>query len=177
MVMQDPERTQIASTGVLLSTEFAVALSDLRVQGPVEHVPLLLEPEGMSTLGGKQARQHLTLRPSGTGGTAVTVGWVDVVTRRAQIRTFTCLMRGHRQRFPERTFDLDERSYQEFFDAARRFLQEQGFAVEIETTPSLLPPGPPPPRSLAHGDRLSLVVIAGSLALVLLAGIAWLLLT
>ncbi len=129
----DAKRTQVAQSAFDFSRYFSGIFNGVRVAGGAPRRPTLVAPEGMSTAGGKRARQSLVLQPDDPMSTAVTVGWVDVGERRSMIRTHAALVTLHRERFPNRPFDVDPTSYAGFFDQARGFLQSCGFNVKVES--------------------------------------------
>ena len=128
----DAKRTQVAQSAFDFSRYFSGIFNGVRVAGGAPRRPTLVAPEGMSTAGGKRARQSLVLQPDDATSMAVTVGWVDVGERRGMIRTHVALLALHRERFGGRPFDVDPTSYEVFFEQARSFLQSCGFNVKVE---------------------------------------------
>lgn len=52
----------------------------------------LSKPDGLSTGGGRQARQNMVLVPTeGTAASPIVVGWVDVANHKAELRSFRML--------------------------------------------------------------------------------------
>ncbi|MFO0555893.1 MAG: hypothetical protein U0271_46375 [Polyangiaceae bacterium] len=141
----DARRTQVAQSAYDFSRYFSQTFNGVKVLGNVPRRPELIAPEGMSTAGGKQARQPICLQPEAqtpTGAQVITVGWVEIPTRRAVMRTYRCLLGMHNARFRGRPFDLDARSYDAFFDQAKSLFAQCGLAVteEDEPAPSSVPP-------------------------------------
>lgn len=130
--MKDAKRTQVAQSAVDLAGFFTQLFESVRIGGGCPRRPVLVAPEGMSTGGGRQARQSICLQPDVPGFTTVTVGFVDLGTRIAELRTYGCLEAMHRQRFPNRPFDVDATSYQNFFASAQQVIESRGFAVRIQ---------------------------------------------
>jgi hypothetical protein len=163
-----PERTEIASAAVLLADMFALAFESLIIPGDTPRKARLAQPEGPSTMGGTQARQHITLSAEQGELRSLTVGWVDIPKREAELRTFGYLREMHQQRFGDTPFVLDEAYFQVFFDRAQSFLSEHGFLVKVRTRPqsSMLPP-PRPAR------RVATVVMVLLFLAVLAAGAYW----
>jgi len=128
----EAKRTQVAQSAFNFSQYFTSAMADVVVQGNPPRRVELLAPEGMSTGGGKQARQAVTLRSDVPGYPVITAGWADVPGRRALLRTHACLRAMHHQRFPDRPFEVDPSTYQQFFDIARDLLAACGLDVTIE---------------------------------------------
>jgi hypothetical protein len=142
--MAEPRRTAFALAAVEFANFFKEQLGDLQIGASTPYQPSLTIPEGMSTAGGAQPIQHLTLQPTRPGAPPLTVGWVNRRGWTAQIRTFACLDAMHRQRFPNRRFDLDAASYQAFLERAKAFLEGQGMTVQLETSPPAALSGRPP---------------------------------
>ncbi|MBN4059069.1 hypothetical protein JYT22_00280 [Endomicrobium sp. AH-315-J14] len=127
------KRTHIAKGGVDFAMLFGAKFYLIDVSG---HTPMLQEPQGVSTGGGKLARQHLLLKPKQTdSGSQRTVGWVNTVSKSCMIRSYECMVLMHEMRYKGRPFDLDQSAYQEFFDKAVGFFKSKQFQIEIETKP------------------------------------------
>lgn len=151
----DARRTQVAQSAFDFSNYFAQSFAAVRVLGPVVRRPDLTAPEGMSTEGGKLARQPVVLQPvdRNMGGAAITVGFVDIPQRRAVLRTYRCLLAMHQARFRDRPFDLDPHSYESFFHQAKGLLGACGLMVteEDDARASLSAISQrPPPQSAAQ---------------------------
>jgi hypothetical protein len=172
----DAKRTQVAQSAFDFAKYFSGIFDGIRVGGGAIRKPILVAPEGMSTAGGKRARQSLVLHPDDPMATVVTVGWVDIGERRAMMRTHAALELIHRERFRGRPFDVDPASYATFFEQARSFLQSCGFNVKVESdaAPSSVTPGmssyAPPPNVQASGNSSSLLVAAAAFFIGVLVG-------
>lgn len=165
----DARRTQVAQSAFDFSNYFAQAFGNVRVLGAVVRKPELMAPEGMSTGGGRRARQPIVLLPEGTAayvggpagpmsqgpmsqaptsmspasGPAITIGWVDIPQRKASLRTHRCLVGVHQARYRGRPLDIDKTSYDAFFDQAKGLLAACGLAVtEEDEVHSSVPPPP-----------------------------------
>ncbi|MBW2459723.1 MAG: hypothetical protein JRI68_34855 [Deltaproteobacteria bacterium] len=125
------KRTQIAQQGIDFVTLFHAKFTSTNVNG---FRPLLREPTE-STAGGKQAMQHMVLMPSSDGDPTLTIGSVNVAVRTAKLRTFDCLLKLHRMRFGTQPLQLDQASYQTFFDGVLKFMKLQGMYVDVVTNP------------------------------------------
>lgn len=130
----DARRTQVAQSAFDFSNYFAQSFAAVRVLGPIVRRPDLTAPEGMSTEGGKLARQPIVLQPvdRNAAGAAITVGFVEIPQRRAVLRTYRCLLSMHQARFRDRGFDLDAHSYESFFHQAKGLLGACGLMVTEE---------------------------------------------
>jgi len=138
----DARRTQVAQSAFDFSGYFSQSFGGVRVMGSVVRRPELVVPEGMSTAGGRRARQPICLQPESGGGPVLTIGWVDIPQRRSVLRTYRCLQGMHQARFGNRPFDLDATSYNAFFDQAKGLLENCGLAVtqEDDAKASVPPP-------------------------------------
>jgi hypothetical protein len=156
--------TLFAARGLEFVAAFQVKFMMLNVSG---HRPLLKDPPGHSTAGGKLATQHIVLAPMEPGGTTWTVGSINVATESAKVRTFDCVRELHRMRFRDRPFLIDREQYQGFFDAAVAFMRERGMAVEIESSlPELNEPADLTSPDPGGGFRASTVVTVGLVGVV-----------
>lgn len=156
--MSEARRTAFALAAVEFANFFKEQFADFRVGATTPYQPSLTAPEGMSTAGGAQAIQHITLQPTRPGVPPLTVGWVNRRGWTAQIRTFSCLEEMHRQRFPNRRFDLDAASYQTFIARAQVFLEGQGMTVQLETS-APAPLSTRPPRGEGQTQGIAVMII------------------
>ena len=170
----DPiKRTVIAQQGLDFVTLFAAKFSGLNLSG---YVPLLREPPEGSTAGGKQAVQHIVLRPKIDGDGMITIGNVNMAHNSARIRTYACLAKMHNMRFPKKPFHIDQRQYQDFFDRALHFMKAKGLVIDVETNPPEMERARtvPPPQRSALGSWVILfllMAIAGALGYLIFTGI------
>ncbi len=155
------DRTEVSNAAVALSDMYEVHCARLTLQGDMPRRPVLSVPEGPSTGGGKLARQHITLEPDGAATSSVTVGWVELPTHRASLKTFPCLLEAHRARYGSRPFPLDGVGYEKFLELTRSFLSDQGFTIEMERKPTL----PAPTVESRAGAWLVPTLIAGGVVL------------
>ncbi len=125
------KRTQYSQEGIDFVVLFASKFLNIHVSG---YKPLLMEP-AESTGGGKQATQHIVLKPQLDGDPLLTVGFVNVATRSAKLRSYSCMKTLHDMRFKDRRFHVAASQYQSFFERAHHFLKERGMQVDIETNP------------------------------------------
>lgn len=163
----DAKRTQVAQSAFDFSRYFSSVFDSVRVQGAALRRPRLVTPEGMSTAGGKRARQSIVLAPDDPAHASLTVGWVDIGERRAVLRTHGCLEGLHYERFKNRGFDVDRASYSGFFDQVKSFFDSCGLAVTVEGDASVasVPPRElsrraPPVRSGTSGSVLALMLFS-----------------
>jgi hypothetical protein len=172
--MTTAKPTLFAARGLEFVAAFQVKFMMLDVSG---HRPLLKDPPGHSTAGGKLATQHIVLEPKVPGGTTWTVGSINVATQSAKVRSFDCVRELHRMRFRDRPFLIDRQQYQSFFDAAVAFMRERGMAVEIESSlPELNEPAGLASVEPEGGARSGAMVVTVGLEVVVAAVVAFLLL-
>lgn len=146
IVTFDAKRTQVAQSAFDFSRYFDSAMGRVEVLGAPPRRPILQPPDGMSTAGGKKARQAIALASADGSASAMTVGWVDIAERKAMLRTFGCVQGLHQQRFKGRPIGIDQASFTAFFDYARSFLASCGMqlAIENEAPPPAISSRPPP---------------------------------
>ncbi len=166
--MRSPDRTEVTNAAAALRDMYALHCADLTLPGDVRRRPALSVPQGPSTHGGLLARQHLTLEPTNTGPSSITVGWVDVAARQASLRTYPCLLAAHRARFGSDAFGVDGVGYERFLHVTRTFFVDQGIAIEMEHRP----PDVPGPE-----DRTATRWLLAALATIVAVGavVVWLL--
>lgn len=131
-VVEDIKRTAYAQQGLDFATLFSAKFHRHNING---YAPVLREPHAETTAGGKQAVQHMVLEPRIDGDPVLTVGYVNIASKQAKIRTYDCLLMLQKLRFPGRPFVLDHSGYQAFFDKVTEFMRRQGMLVDVETRP------------------------------------------
>lgn len=137
------KRTAFAQQAVDFSDYFDMLFEKIVVEGDAPRKPTLVAPDGMSTGGGKQGRQHLVLKADDDVVPAVPVGWVDRGQGMVSLRTYECLVDQYRQR--KKPFDLDQESYETFFNKAKDFFTREKMPVKVESAvrPSVAAPAAP----------------------------------
>jgi translation initiation factor IF-2 len=136
----DAKRTQVAQGAYDFARYFTSTFANARFGRAVPRRAELQAPEGMSTGGGRAARQSIVLIADTSSGQAgpgggpptLTVGWVEVSARRAQIRTHRALAAVHRARFRDRLLDIDEESYTAFLNQTVELLASCGVGVAMD---------------------------------------------
>ena len=168
----DVKRTEVAEKAASLSEVFKISVALVRVQGTCEFTPELKLPEGFSTAGGRLARQHITLNPTVTSESTITVGWLDVARKQSLVRTYERLRQIHVERATGQPFPLDGPSFQTFFDQLHRFLDRTQLFPSIEhpvEKTTLMP------RSVSGGRKpaMALLLILGVCIILLVATAAF----
>lgn len=167
--MSNVKATQYAQQGLDFATLFSAKFARTTING---YRPHLKEP-AETTAGGRQAVQHIAFEPQIVGDPVLTVGYVNVVTKTAKLRTYDCLAEMFAMRFANRVFVLDQRQYQDWFDKTAEFMRRQGLQIQIETRPPIAHSSRPPPRASSQGANLILwllltvVVVGGAMAVLL----------
>jgi hypothetical protein len=91
-------RTRLARKFTTLADEVTECFNDFHIGGG-DYVVELLAPEGQTTGGGKQALQHLRLRPRREGYSVILAGSVNPIEKHAELRTFEHACLTHEIRF------------------------------------------------------------------------------
>jgi hypothetical protein len=170
MSKAEAPRTAVAMRGMSLADRFNAELEGQRVAG---YEPRLLEPSGESTGGGKQANQPITLASATPGQPVLTVGWVNCASNQAKLRTLSCTQQLIVKRFGKRKVVLDAAAYQQFFDAAKSYLEANGIEVGIEEQPPEVSSGAHPAVAPSKESSPTPWIVAG-LALIAVGLAMWL---
>jgi hypothetical protein len=159
----DALRTKLAQKFVTLADSVTEAFGDFSI-GAAAYAVELTAPQGMSTGGGKQALQHLRLRPRREGYSALVAGTVNQVERRAELRDFDHVAITHEVRFRQ-PLDIKNQEWEQFLRKAEVVLNDAG--IQSMRTP--------PPRELLEQRRsmarVSKGAIAALIVVLLLAGL------
>ncbi len=165
---QDPEalRTRLARKFVTLADSVTEAFREFAI-GAGAYAVELTAPQGMSTGGGKQALQHLRLRPRREGYSVLVAGTVNQIERRAELRDYDHIAIVHEVRFRER-IEISRQEWEQLLRKAEVVLN--GASIQSMRTP-------PPRELLEQRRRLQRVsknaVIALLVVLVLAAVVIW----
>ena len=124
-------RTQLAAQAVNAADVINVSLQR-RLLGEVSARHVVVDrPEGVSTEGGKKARQAIKLVEVDGGGTAVMCGWMDVGRKQAELRSYHTIDEHHRRRFAE-PLDFTAQAYQDLMREVAKLLRSLSFSVEYQ---------------------------------------------
>ncbi len=162
----DALRTRLAKKFIDLADSVTEAFRDFAIGGAAWAVELTA-PEGMSTGGGKQALQHVRLKPRRPGYSVLVAGTVNQVERRAELRDFDHVAILHEVRF-RRTLEISPQEWEQFLRRAEAVLNASG--IQSMRTP--------PPRELLDQrrsvQRISRGAIAALVVVLLLAAfVVW----
>jgi hypothetical protein len=158
-------RTRLAKKFVSLADDVNEEFSEFAIGAGAGGVGLTA-PQGMSTGGGKQALQHLRMRPRRAGYSVLVGGTVNQLEKSAELRDYEHICIMHESRFRKR-LEITENEWEQFLRKAEVVLREA--EVQCERV------GPPKElvaqrRSLTRGSRIAaaaLVVILVLAAIVL----------
>src|SRR5262245_2003921 len=132
--MAEPSHTVFAARAFGLAELFKLAVGPTRLEGPVVYTAELAAPDGPSTAGGREALQHVSLRPEGGGATLV-VGSANGVDQHVELRTYGYVARLYRQRFKGAALPFGEPAYGVLLEKMRGFFGSQGFRVSLLEAP------------------------------------------
>ncbi len=109
-------RTKLARKFTSLADEVNECFEGFHIGGG-DYVVELLAPEGVSTGGGKQALQHLRLRPRRQGFSMIVAGSVNPIEKWAELRTFEHASIVHDLRF-DKDIDITPPEWEQFLRKA-----------------------------------------------------------
>jgi hypothetical protein len=141
------------------------------VKGDVPRTPALAAPDGISTGGGKQARQHIVLKPEDETAHTYAVGWVDRTLGMVELRSYEYLAEQHQQRFGKKPFPLDEASFKVFFQKAKDFFTREKLPVRVETLPRSATTAPTPTAVAPAPASKGMMILVAVLAILLVAAV------
>jgi hypothetical protein len=157
-------RTRMARKFTTLADEVTECFVDFHIGGG-DYVVELLAPEGQTTGGGKQALQHLRLRPRRQGHADVIAGSVNPVEKHAELRTFEHAHLVYEMRF-KKGFDITPQEWEQLLRKAEIVLQLANIeTVRVGPSPDLLRDA----RATKRGRRVPPGVLALFLVVVALA--------
>lgn len=157
-------RTRVANQAASLAETVTEGFDDFHM-GAGDYVVELATPEGPSTGGGAQARQHLRLVPRRKGYAIVVAGTVDPVTSTAELRTFEHVAVLHELRFRQ-PLEISGEEYDDFLAKADVVLNLARIrARRTPPSPELLAQRAPP-RASTMQWLLVFVVVAVLAAIV-----------
>lgn len=124
-------RTRLARKFTTLADEVTAACAELQI-GAGAWQPELTAPDGMSTASGKQGHiQHLRLRPKRQGHHVLVGGLVDLVEKRAELRTYASMVEAHEARFgSDEKIGFTEGEWEQFLRRAEVVLRAVGITCE-----------------------------------------------
>ncbi len=118
----DPNRTINAQQAFAFGDVFAYKF-DAASYGPRSRKLRLVEPDGPSTAGGKQARQSLVLEGP-DGESRLVVGWVDVPAKQAELRSYNVICNHYVARYGS-SFETEAEDYDRMLRDVRSLLKHR----------------------------------------------------
>ncbi len=174
--MNQNSRTEFASRALLVSDIFNVKFKKTRFSGSTPRVVMVDAEEKESTGGGKMARESVLLVPerAAPGVANIVVGFIDVGTSAAELRSYNALLARHRQRFGDMAFDIKQEEYDAFVQQAKAFLEAEKITVNLVDAKPVDMSGPSAAAPVAAPSKGSVVpvVIGLVIGLAVLGGIA-----
>jgi hypothetical protein len=157
-------RTHHALEASQLASAMNEALQKMHI-APADYAAELTEPEGPSTGGGVQARQHLRLVPRAAGFPTLVAGHANQAEGTAELRTYEYLDRLHKKQF-DRPVELDRQQYGELVTLATGLFEALRLRTAVVEPPRELVDATvtkPPPPSGGIARVVAIVVVVGAL--------------
>lgn len=156
-------RTRLAKKFVSLADDVNEEFKDFTIGAGAWGVELTA-PQGMSTGGGKQALQHLRMRPRRSGYSVLVGGTANQVEKSAELRDYAHMCMMHEVRFRKR-LEISQSEWEQFLRKAEVVLREADMQCErVGPTKDLLSQR----RGMA---RVSKIAAAAFVIVVVLAAI------
>lgn len=147
----DPSRTYHATQAMQLSELIGLKFAASRYGKARPRVVKVQEPDGPSTDGGRKARQAMMLVPEKGEGNTIVFGFIDVVKRTAELRSYAALKAHYEARFHS-PIDLEDDDYGRLLGTMRDYLNLQQVAFELTDD------APPPRAASVTSQRPSRLV-------------------
>lgn len=156
-------RTRLAKKFVSLADDVNEEFNEFSIGAGAWGVELTA-PQGMSTGGGKQALQHLRMRPKRPGYSVIVGGTVNQVEKVAELRDYAHASLMHEVRFRKR-LEITANEWEQFLRKAEVVLREADIACErVGPTKDLL-------KQRAAMTRVSRVAAVAFVVVMVLAAI------
>lgn len=156
----DPNRTINAQQAFAFGDVFAYKF-DPASYGPRQRKLHLVEPDGPSTAGGKQARQSLVLEwPE--GGSRLVIGWVDVPAKQAELRSYNVICQHYVARYGG-SFEMSTEDYDRMLSDIRSLFKHRKIEpsmVEAAVGPQPRMPEPVPQKGGVGVMAMALFAVA-----------------
>jgi hypothetical protein len=164
---QPAERTLHAQQALQTTLLFLSSLSRENYGRPPGRKLSLAEPEGMSTEGGKRARQAILLVPgNGERRGAVVCGWLDSARKRIELRCYDDMTRLHLERF-NLPFDLPADEYGRVERDVQRFAAKHRLKVQLLDRPPPAASAGPVGRTISLRWLIAMVILLIGLGIVI----------
>lgn len=126
-------RTRLARKFTTLADEITASFAGFHIGAGSWHVQLTA-PEGMSTSGGREALQHLRLRPTRQGHPVLIGGVVNSLARTAELRDYPHMEMLHRARFG-RPLEISAGEWEQFLRKAEVVLGSETITTSRVAAP------------------------------------------
>jgi hypothetical protein len=159
--MDDPARTEFASRAFDIAKLFALFVADpaLIDIGGKELAIDLTTPHGMSTGGGTQNLQHITIAQ---GTRFFVIGSVDPIRHCIEFRSLSHAASLYQQRWND-DFPLSKATYDALFKRIQSFSSSQHYVIVVkDLLEDQQPPARPSPRLFTITISLVLAVVAAA---------------
>lgn len=141
----DPSRTYHAEQAMQLSELIQLKFAPYKFGKSPARVVRVAEPDGPSTDGGRKARQPMMLVPERGDGNSIVFGFIDLVKKAAELRSFHSIKQQYEARYHE-SLNMTDEEYGKLLGTMRDFLNAQQFGFELVDLPPprVAAPGAPP---------------------------------
>ncbi len=158
MSENNPKMTMFANQAMIVATAVAGKFASKEFGVEVKRKLRIDEPEGMSTDGGRKARQPLTLVPISGQAPALVAGWLDVALSEAELRPYGVIANKYQARYGMPP-DITKEDYTRFLSELYQTLKSLGLKsinnLPDEPLTAVVPlkvvAAPAPPRTTNSG--------------------------
>ncbi len=161
--MTEPKQTEFAMAAVDFAGLFNSYFEPVEVAG---YRVKLTAPEGPSTGGGVQARQHITLVDE-AGGRTIVMGGCNSNEKKAELRVYDHVAKRFAERYDGLSFPVQRGQFDDLRQKLAQFFQGQGYSVASAQAPAT-----PASTTAKPGGGGAGIWIAITLLLLAIAGAA-----
>lgn len=130
--MTEPKQTEFAMAAVDFAGLFNSYFEPVEVAG---YRVKLTAPEGPSTGGGVQARQHITLVDE-AGGRTIVMGGCNSNEKKAELRVYDHVAKRFAERYDGLSFPVQRGQFDDLRQKLAQFFQGQGYSVASAQAPA-----------------------------------------
>ncbi len=128
-------RTHFADQAAHTSDLINLLFADARFGSTTKRVLRVRDVDGPSTDGGRKARQPIVLQAEeGAAGGAIVCGWIDVVARNAEMKSYVIVAQSYQDRHGV-ALDIAKSEYARAIDQLVAFLRELRIDVRLPVLP------------------------------------------
>jgi hypothetical protein len=174
--MNQPAMTAFAQAALDVSVIVAAKFQHVTFGGTPPRVVKVQPPNVASTGGGRQARESVVLVPdNGDTSQALTVGFIDIGLRAAEIRSYGVVEGLYKERFGG-SCDIPRGQYDAFVRDFESFLSGEGFVIKKVDVEDRARKDDRPQARASSSSSSTTIVVLGAVAAVTIAVIGYLLL-